>query len=80
LTNLLNVTFDPAATRNAENEKKRIYDFNGNSLAYNSHKPTIQDALNEDINILILQENQLYMLSAVTIAALLVGAVYFGRE
>lgn len=80
LTNLLNVTYDPAATRNAENEKKRIYDFNGNSLAYNSHKPTIQDALNEDINILILQENQLYMLSAVTIAALLVGAVYFGRE
>lgn len=79
-TNLTNVTYDTTSTMNAENEKKRSYDFNKDTLAYNSNKPTIQDAINQDLNILILQENQLYMLSAVTIAALLVGAIYFGRE
>uniref|UniRef100_A0A6C0JH74 PA14 domain-containing protein n=1 Tax=viral metagenome TaxID=1070528 RepID=A0A6C0JH74_9ZZZZ len=64
----------------AANEKKRQYDFNGDSLAYNSYKPTISDAINQDLNILILQENQLYMLSAITIAALIIGAIYFGKE
>jgi hypothetical protein len=79
-TNLKKVNYTATTQNDIENEKKRIYDFPGNSLAYNSHKPTIYDAINEDLNILILEENQLYMLSAITIAALLVGAIYFGKE
>jgi hypothetical protein len=66
----------------ADNDSRKKYDFEtqGRTLLFNERKPTMQDAINDDLNMLILQENQLYMLGVITIATLLVGAVYFGKE
>ena len=57
-----------------------IYDYSGNVFNYNSRKPNKEDALKDDINILILEQNNLLMLGTITIAALLIGAVYFGKQ
>jgi len=57
-----------------------IYDYSGNIFNYNSRKPKKEDALKDDINILILEQNNLLMLGTITIAALLIGAVYFGKQ
>uniref|UniRef100_A0A6C0DD18 PA14 domain-containing protein n=1 Tax=viral metagenome TaxID=1070528 RepID=A0A6C0DD18_9ZZZZ len=62
------------------NDPTNIYDYNGNTFNYNNKKPKKEDALKDDINILILEQNNLLMLGTITIAALLIGAVYFGKQ
>lgn len=56
------------------------YDFGGDSFKYTTQKPLYTDALKDDINIMIYQENQLYILGSLTVAALLIGTVYFGYK
>jgi len=55
-----------------------IYDFSGNVLNYTSKKPKKRDALKEDNQVMILEQNNLLMLGTITIATLLIGAIYFG--
>lgn len=76
------VASDSTVQGDAGNDSRKKYDFEtkGRTLLFNERKPSMQDAINEDLNMLILQENQMYMLGAITIATLLVGAVYFGKE
>ena len=62
------------------NDPDNIYDFSGNYLIYNSKKPKKRDALKEDNNIMILEQNNLLMLGTITIASLIIGAIYFGTE
>lgn len=61
------------------NDQKNIYDYSGNLFKYNSKKPEKEDALKEDVNIMILEQNNILMLGTITVATLLIGAVYFGR-
>jgi len=56
------------------------YDYSGNTLKFNSKKPRKEDALKDDVNIMILEQNNLLMLGTITIASLLIAAIYFGRE
>jgi hypothetical protein len=61
------------------NDPNNTYDYNGNLLRYNTKKPQKEDALKEDANIMILEQNNILMLGSITVAALLIGAVYFGK-
>lgn len=61
------------------NDPNNIYDYSGNFFKYNTKKPQKEDALKEDANIMILEQNNLLMLGSITVAALLIGAVYFGK-
>jgi hypothetical protein len=62
------------------NDPKNIYDFSGNYLNYYTKKPKKEDALKEDVNIMVLEENNLLMLGTITIASLIIGSIYFSRE
>jgi hypothetical protein len=62
------------------NDPDNIYDFSGNVLTYSSKKPKKRDALKEDNQIMVLEQNNLLMLGSITIATLLIGAIYFGGE
>jgi hypothetical protein len=59
------------------------YDLSGNLVYYhgiNTRKsPTIQDALNDDVKSIILQQNTIYMLGSVTAASLLILAIFLGK-
>jgi hypothetical protein len=61
------------------NDTNNIYDFSGNMFKYNTKKPQKEDAMKEDVNIMVLEQNNILMLGSITIAALLIGAVYFGK-
>jgi len=61
------------------NDTNNIYDFSGNMFKYNTKKPQKEDAMKDDVNILVLEQNNILMLGSITIAALLIGAVYFGK-
>jgi hypothetical protein len=68
---------------NADNTNK--YDFKSNNLKYykgvnaNNEKPTIQDAMDEDVKTIILEQNTLYILGSITAASLFILAVYLGK-
>lgn len=76
------IAYDSTVEGDTTNDSRKKYDFEtaGRTLLYNERKPTMGDAINEDLNLLIMQDNQLYFLGTITIAALLIGAVYFGKE
>lgn len=61
------------------NDPTNVYDYSGNMFKYNNRKPRKEDALKEDVNIMILEQNNILMLGSITVAALLIGAVYFGK-
>jgi len=63
-----------------QDDPNQIYDFNGNTFYYGSKKPQKQDALKEDINIMLTQTNDLFILGSLTIASLLIAAIYFVKE
>jgi hypothetical protein len=56
-----------------------MYDFSGNYLNYTSKIPKKYDALNDDMNIMILEQNNLLILGTITIATLIIGAIYFTK-
>jgi hypothetical protein len=61
-------------------DPNKMYDFSGNYLKYFTKKPQKEDALKEDINRMVLEENNLFMLGTITIASLIIGTIYFARE
>jgi len=61
-------------------DENNIYDFSGNTLYFNSKKPLKRDALKDDVNIMLAQTNDMFMLGTLTVATLLIGAIYFGRD
>jgi hypothetical protein len=61
------------------NDPNNVYDYSGNLFKYNTKKPQKEDALKEDANIMILEQNNILMLGSITVAALLIGAIYFGK-
>lgn len=63
-----------------EDDPNQLYDFNGNTFFYGSKKPQKQDALKDDINIMLTQTNDLFILGSLTIASLLIAAIYFVKE
>ena len=74
----LKSTLDGRDPTQPDNKK---YDFKtGNVLNYLNKKPTIHDALNEDMNTMILSQNNIYMLGTITIATLLIATIYMSRE
>jgi len=63
----------------ADSAGQNLYDFSGNTFNYRNRKPTVTDALNEDIKTMILQENYIYILGTLTTATLLIAAVYLAK-
>jgi len=61
-------------------DEENKYDFSGNYFKYDTKKPRKEDAVKDDVNVMILEQNNMMMLGTLTIATLLIGAVYFGRE
>jgi GLEYA domain len=61
-------------------DPQKIYDFSGNTFYYGSKKPLKRDALKDDVNIMLRQTNDMFILGSLTIASLLVAAIYFGRD
>jgi hypothetical protein len=61
-------------------DPKEIYDFSGNTFYYNSKKLKKVDALKDDVQIMLVQTNDMFILGSLTIATLLVSAIYFGKE
>jgi hypothetical protein len=54
-------------------------DFSGNKLAFN-RKPNIRDAAKEDIDTMIVQQNNTYILGMITVTTLLVSTFLFMRN
>jgi hypothetical protein len=61
------------------NDPNNIYDYSGNLFNYNNMKPKKENALKEDINTMILEQNNVLILGTITVATLLIGAIYFGK-
>lgn len=66
---------------NADNDPVFDYynDFDGNNLAFN-RKPNIRDAAKEDIDTMIVQQNNTYILGMITVTTLLVSTFLFMRN
>ena len=54
-------------------------DFDGNKLAFN-REPNIRDAAKEDIDTMIVQQNNTYILGMITVTTLLVSTFLFMRN
>lgn len=54
-------------------------DFDGNKLAFN-RKPNIRDAAKEDIDTMIVQQNNTYILGMITVTTLLISTFLFMRN
>lgn len=54
------------------------YDFGGNTLVYGAVKKpkSVKDAAQEDINLMILEQNNIYILGSITVATLLILVIY----
>lgn len=55
-----------------ELESNAKSDYNGNYLAYSDAKPTVKDAMKEDIHMMILQQNNSYIIGMVAISTVLI--------
>jgi hypothetical protein len=71
---------------NIDANANNVYDFAGDKLKYyngvnNADKktPTVQDALNEDVKSMILEQNTIYILGSITAASLLIFAIFLGK-
>jgi len=57
------------------------YDFKGDVLNYKlPKKSTMGEGIQEDINIMMVQQNTMYIVGAITAATLLVSALFIGRS
>jgi hypothetical protein len=57
------------------------YDFSGNTLQLPGHtKPNILDAVTQDTNLYVLQENTAYIVGSITMATFLILAIMIGSE
>lgn len=65
---------------NPENPEKynKYNDFAGNQLDYN-RKADVQDAAREDIDTMIIQQNNVYILGMITVTTLLITSYMFVR-
>lgn len=61
----------------ASNKK---YDYSGNVLQYTEKKNTLADGLNEDLKIMIVEENNLYILGTIAMATLLIGILVISKD
>lgn len=61
-------------------DPKQIYDFKGETLYYGTKKPQKVDALKDDVQMMLVQTNDMFILGSLTIASLLIAAIYFGKE
>ena len=66
---------------NADNDPVFDYynDFSGNNLAFN-REPNIRDAAKEDIDTMIVQQNNTYILGMITVTTLLISTFLFMRN
>jgi len=60
--------------------KNEKYDFSGKVLLYDKKKTTLADALEDDLKIMIIQENNLYILGTIAMATLLIGIIIISRD
>jgi len=62
--------------RDYDNIKKSLIanyqDYSGNFLAYSDAKTTVKDAVKEDTHIMILQQNNSYIMGVITVATILI--------
>jgi len=74
-------------------EPRNLYDYSGNTLYYGNNsyelsgnflikttQPTKEDAIKEDINAMIIQESNMYILASITLATLLVVAIVIASD
>ena len=55
-------------------------DYNADAeLLYKNKKPSKIDAMQEDIETMLLRQNEIFMLGSITVATLLIAAIYIGR-
>jgi hypothetical protein len=72
---------------------RNLYDYSGNTLYYGNNsyelsgnflhrttQPTKEDAIKEDINMIIIQESNMYILASITLATLLVVAIVIASD
>ena len=55
-------------------------DYRGDAPLYKDRKPTLADGLQDDVNIMIIKENNLYILGTITLATLLIGTIVVARN
>jgi hypothetical protein len=76
----LNQTINPYLNERNKLLRDNNSDYNGNSPLYTEKKPTLADGLQEDLNIMIIKENNLYILGTITLATLLIGIIVVARN
>jgi hypothetical protein len=60
--------------------KNKKYDYSGRVLQYTEKKNTLADGLDEDLKIMIVQENNLFILGTIAMATLLIGILVISKD
>lgn len=55
------------------------YDYSGNSFNYNNKNKTLVDGLNDDVNLMLTKENNIFILGSLTVAILVIGTIVLNK-
>ncbi len=61
-------------------EIDKKYDYSGKVLQYTEKKNTLADGLDEDLKIMIVEENNLFILGTIAMATLLIGILVISKD
>jgi hypothetical protein len=61
-------------------EVDKKYDYSGRVLQYTEKKNTLADGLDEDLKIMIVEENNLFILGTIAMATLLIGILVISKD
>jgi len=75
LTTNINTYYTLASELYMDSYGPNKYDFLKTTTLRNK-KPTLNDALNEDVNTMILRQNEMYAYGSIAVATLLIAAIY----
>ena len=67
-----NLIVHAALKKELDDNRKDYKDFNGEYLAYADSKKTVKDAIKEDIHMMILQQNNSYIVGMLVLSAVLI--------
>lgn len=66
-----NIVAYDALKESVESDEKYA-DFSGNFLHYSDHPSTVKDAVKEDIHMMILQQNNSYIIGMITVITVMI--------
>jgi hypothetical protein len=67
-------------TLNSKLISNPIYDYSGNLVNFNGTKTTIEDGIQEDVDLMLYRENALYTVGLMSAAVLVIAAIYIARQ